>query len=68
MGHEHTYCTTVAWAGSTGAGYEHYDRRHEIALRGALGASRGRLLRQFTTEGLVLVTAGTSLGLIGSPP
>jgi predicted permease len=39
-------------------------RRHEIALRGALGASRGRLLRQFTTEGLVLVAAGSSLGLV----
>ena len=32
MGHEHSYRTTVAWAGSTGAGYEHYDRRHEIAM------------------------------------
>ena len=32
MSHEHSYRTTVTWAGSTGAGYEHYDRRHEIAL------------------------------------
>jgi organic hydroperoxide reductase OsmC/OhrA len=32
MGHEHRYHTTVRWAGSTGAGYEHYNRRHEIAL------------------------------------
>jgi len=32
MGHEHSYHTTVTWSGSTGAGYEHYDRRHEIAL------------------------------------
>ena len=40
-------------------------RRREIAVRGALGASRGRLIRQFITEGLVLVAAGTSLGLIG---
>jgi len=32
MSHDHSYRTTVTWAGSTGAGYEHYDRRHEIAL------------------------------------
>ena len=38
-------------------------RRQEIAVRGALGASTGRLIRQFVTEGLVLVAAGTSLGL-----
>ncbi len=24
----HTYCATVAWSGSTGVGYENYDRRH----------------------------------------
>jgi organic hydroperoxide reductase OsmC/OhrA len=32
MSHEHSYRTTVTWSGSTGVGYEHYDRRHEIAL------------------------------------
>ena len=32
MSHEHSYRTTVTCAGSTGVGYEHYDRRHEIAL------------------------------------
>jgi predicted permease len=38
-------------------------RKREIAVRGALGASRGRLIRQFTTEGVVLVAAGCVLGL-----
>jgi macrolide transport system ATP-binding/permease protein len=38
-------------------------RRREIAVRGALGASRSRLVRQFTTEGLLLVTASSVLGL-----
>ena len=38
-------------------------RRQEIAVRGALGASMARLMRQFVTEGLVLVAVGTSLGL-----
>ena len=37
MSHEHSYRTTVTWAGSTGAGYERYDRRHEIALPPAAG-------------------------------
>jgi len=38
-------------------------RRREIAVRGALGASMGRLIRQFVTEGLVLVATGSVLGL-----
>ena len=41
-------------------------RKREIAVRGALGASRGRLIRQFITEGLVLMTAGSWLGLIAA--
>jgi macrolide transport system ATP-binding/permease protein len=39
-------------------------RKREIAVRGALGAGPARLARQFLTEGLVLVSAGTVLGLL----
>lgn len=38
-------------------------RKREIAVRGALGASSARLLCQFVTEGLVLVAAGSLIGL-----
>lgn len=39
-------------------------RTREIALRGALGASSTRLVLQFATEALVLVTAGGAAGLL----
>jgi macrolide transport system ATP-binding/permease protein len=38
-------------------------RRRELAVRGALGASPTRLIRQFVTEALVLVGTGSILGV-----
>ncbi len=39
-------------------------REHEIAVRLAIGASRGRLIRQLMSESLLLAAAGAALGLV----
>ena len=41
-------------------------RRREIAVRAALGASAGKLIRQFAVEGLMLVTIAGVVALMGA--
>ena len=38
-------------------------RRREVAVRVAIGASRGRIIRQFMAEGVVLAALGAAAGL-----
>ena len=39
-------------------------RRHEFAIRTAVGGSRGRLVRQVFTESAVMAATGSALGLV----
>jgi putative ABC transport system permease protein len=46
------------------AGTRALGRGREFAVRAAVGASRGRLMRQCLVEGVILATAGAAAGLI----
>jgi macrolide transport system ATP-binding/permease protein len=54
----------IGLAGVTG--YAVAQRRKEIAIRTALGSSRGQVMRLVLREGATMVAAGTVLGFLGA--
>jgi organic hydroperoxide reductase OsmC/OhrA len=68
--HVHTYRSLLSWEGSTGAGYEHYDRRHRVELPPAeaeLALSSDPAFRgdpEFANPEVLLVAAASSCQLL----
>jgi predicted permease len=62
-----TILLLIAWVNVTTLLLVRSDsRRREIAVRGSLGATPGRLMHQFAVEGLVLAIVGGALGTVFS--
>ena len=68
--HVHTYRSRLSWEGSTGAGYEHYERGHRIAMPPAeeeLALSSDPAFRgdpAFANPEVLLVAAASSCQLL----
>jgi len=43
------------------------ERRHELAIRSALGATRWEIVRQLLTETMIIVAAGGAVGMLIAP-